>query len=384
MAQIVHFEEVPHRRKVLIWLGVMCLLIMTMVAIGGVTRLTESGLSIVKWEPISGVIPPTNEQDWERLFEEYKDSPQFQQVNSAMSMSEFQSIFYWEYFHRLIGRMVGLAYLIPLLLFQFVLRTLPGSISRRLWFALFLGGAQGVMGWYMVQSGLVDLPRVSHYRLAVHLLLALVLFGYLLSIFLDLLPQRARVFGALAGREDHGKLKWVSLGLLGLITIQIFYGALVAGLRAGYGYNTFPLMGESWIPAGFLDLNPYWLNFIENVWSVQFVHRMIAWLILLFAVWFWRFASQFALSGSQRVLVYLVVVAVAVQFGLGVMTLLHVVPIPLAVTHQVLAIGLFGLVLGFVHTLRTSRNVDVRYSYVKFPRMAKGDQNGDPTTSPPP
>lgn len=365
-------EKILGRSILSSWLGLVCIMIVSMVIIGGMTRLTESGLSIVKWQPVSGILPPLNQEDWELTFKEYQSSPQYQLVNAGMSLDDFKVIFYWEYFHRLLGRLVGFVFLIPLVFFQ-IKGWLTSSVSRKLWYAFLLGAFQGFLGWYMVQSGLIDNPRVSHYRLAAHLGLACFLLGYLIWILLDIWPYHQKKGGSYAGRTDLYRLKWPAFLILFLITLQIFYGALVAGLRAGFGYNTFPMMGDEWIPAGFLEMQPMWINFFENHWSVQFLHRSIAWVLLFSSFWFWRYAWDFALSVRQKILVSSLMVVVILQFILGVTTLVHIVPISLASLHQAGALILFILMISICHSFCGFKVIE-DYAYIRFPHLKKEKQ----------
>ncbi len=310
-------------RMVIAWLGVLCAILVAMVVVGGVTRLTGSGLSMVDWRPITGALPPLNESEWQAVFEAYKQYPQYEAENAGMDLEAFKGIFFWEYFHRLLGRAIGLIFFVPLVIFW-----LRGQIEHRfkvpLVIALVLGGSQGLLGWYMVQSGLVDIPRVSHYRLAAHLSLALAILAYLFWLMLSM----ARVPTAPVGRSV-ALMIWV---LAGLLVAQIVYGAFTAGIRAGYGYNTWPLMnGEFMAPAVFF-MKPWWINLFESTATIQFIHRWLAVVVVVVAVAVWIAVRN---QGVQiRWAAALFVAALFCQFGIGVLTLVHVVPLSLGVLHQ--------------------------------------------------
>lgn len=304
------------KRGVVVWLMTVLVTIVIMVLVGGITRLTESGLSIVDWRPLMGAIPPLNESQWQQTFLMYQNSPQFQLVNSHMDLSEFKQIFFWEYIHRLLGRLIGLMFALPFLVF-WLQKRFNRAMSIKLLVALALGGLQGLMGWYMVKSGLVDVPRVSHLRLAAHLGLALLIAAYLWWLILDLRELDTAEFVAPRGR------KLVSLWLTGLVSLQIIYGALVAGLRAGWGYNTFPKMGDYWIPPIVTSLEPWWHNLVFNNAGVQFTHRWLGTLVVVFAVWFWVTAKGTGSREQQRS-IHAMLVIILLQFLLGVYTLINV------------------------------------------------------------
>jgi cytochrome c oxidase assembly protein subunit 15 len=309
-------------------------MILSLVAVGGITRLTGSGLSIVEWKPIMGAIPPLNELEWEQTFALYQQSPQFRLTNSTMTIEGFKLIFFWEYLHRLLARLIGLVFLVPWLVFIFR-GQLRGKTAIRVGIAFALGGLQGLLGWIMVKSGLIDRPSVSHYRLAAHLLLALLVMTYLLWIFLDL-RARPRVPRESASRSSQvGRLSLFLWGLTPLFILQTVYGAFVAGLKAGFGFNTFPRMNADWVPSNFLWLQPAWLNFFENGATVQFVHRWLGTLLLLGVTAWGLVAVRLPLSRDQRLASNALLFSIWAQYLLGVGTLIFIVPIPLAVTHQV-------------------------------------------------
>lgn len=353
------------QRNIMIWLFACCLLVFAMVVVGGATRLTQSGLSIVEWQPIVGTIPPLSQNDWEILFEKYRQTPEYRQVNKGMSLSEFKGIFWWEYFHRLLGRAIGLAFLVPFVWF-FARGEIRGALRWQLGGIFALGALQGAMGWYMVKSGLVDNPRVSHLRLAAHFGLALVIYGWMLWVALDLLrPARAAGSGALL------RLSRYAGSLAVLIFVMGLSGALVAGIRAGFAYNTFPLMNGHFLPPGMLMLDPSWLNFFNNMTTVQFTHRMIAWLLIALVAGFWMAAQRVGMPRGARIAVHALAAALAIQIALGVATLLLVVPVPLAVAHQGGAVLLLSAAVWAMHELRAAA------AFVRVTEPALRSQTGE-------
>lgn len=314
--------EDAYRRRVTQWLAALSALVLAMVVVGGITRLTGSGLSIVEWRPVTGALPPLSDADWVDAFRAYQTSPQYKLVNVGMSIAEFKRIFLWEYVHRLLGRFVGLAFVVPWVYFT-LRRAFRPAFALRMLVVLALGGAQGVLGWLMVKSGLATVPHVSPYRLAAHLALALTLLSLLFTTWLDLRgePQGASRRAHLATRAT-----------LGLIAVQIVYGAFTAGLHAGVGYNTFPTMHGAWVPPDALALAPLWRNAFENPAAVQFMHRALAALVVVAVTGL--VASTRRDGPAVRRAAWLVAAAVAVQFALGVATLVLVVPVALAVIHQ--------------------------------------------------
>lgn len=314
-----------HSNKALIyWLVALIVTVFTMIVVGGITRLTESGLSMVEWRPLLGTLPPMTDAEWQRVFTMYKEFPQYQLVNRGMSLEEFQYIFYWEYGHRVLGRLIGVMFALPF--FFFLVRgMIPDNLKLKLWIALGLGGAQGLMGWYMVKSGLVSEPLVSHYRLAAHLSLALIIFAYLTWLLLGLLGTQKFVVS--------GRFRTLLNGFTVILILQILYGAFVAGNRAGYGYNTYPLMNGELIPEIAFSLVPMWHNLLDNNAMLQFIHRWLGALVLLGAG---LLAWQAATAESQRIKVssMMLLGAVVAQFILGVLTLIHVVPVSLGSIHQ--------------------------------------------------
>lgn len=333
-------EDHTARKQVAVWLLCCCALLFIMIVVGGVTRLTHSGLSMVEWQPIVGALPPLDQAQWEEVFHKYQQTPEYQQVNKGMSLAEFKQIFWWEYVHRLLGRAIGLVFLLPFLYFL-----LRGKIDRawapKLAGIFLLGGLQGALGWYMVKSGLVDDPRVSHYRLTAHLGLAFLIYAAMFWTALSLLYPRTTV--AISDRQRSlRRFSWV---VTGLIFLMVLLGGLVAGIRAGFAYNTFPLMNGHWIPPEIFMLQPWYLNFFNNMATVQFNHRLIAWVLILLAPLFWFRSRRLNLTARARLVCNLLLAMLAVQIMLGIATLVHVVPLSLAAAHQAGAVLLFSCAL---------------------------------------
>jgi heme a synthase len=333
------------RRQVAAWLLVCCALVFAMVVVGGATRLTRSGLSIVEWDPLIGAIPPLTQADWQELFHEYQATPEYRKVNRGMSLEAFKGIFWWEYVHRLLGRLIGLALLLPLLWFLWK-RKVPRRMAPRLFGIFLLGGLQAAVGWWMVASGLIDDPRVSHVRLSIHLGIAFLLFAAMLWSALDLLSHSERSSARPALAQWAG---WLSV----LVFVMVLSGALVAGTRAGYAYNTFPLMNGHFFPPEYFMLQPWWDNLLHNMASVQFNHRLMAWLLCLAIPATWWLVRRGGLRAA-RLPADLLLGMLAVQLALGVSTLLLRVPVPLGVAHQGGALVLFGLSLWLAHALRAA------------------------------
>jgi cytochrome c oxidase assembly protein subunit 15 len=336
------------RRSVAMWLAVCCALVFAMVVVGGVTRLTHSGLSITEWQPIVGTIPPLDDAQWQQAFAKYQATPEYRQVNSGMTLAEFKGIFWWEYAHRLLGRAIGVAFFVPFAWFL-VRRRIPDGYGMPLAAIFVLGGLQGAVGWYMVQSGLVDDPRVSHFRLTAHLGLALIIFGAMQWTAMSLIAP-ARLSPTTPATRGVRRLAFV---VAVLVFAQALAGGLVAGLRAGFAYNTFPLMNGRVIPPEILMLDPAWKNFFWNMATVQFDHRALAWLLALVVPWLaWRVARTRDLPARTHGAANLLLAMLVVQVALGIATLLLVVPLPLAALHQAGAVLLFAAALNLAHTLR--------------------------------
>jgi cytochrome c oxidase assembly protein subunit 15 len=330
----------PRPRPVSNWLLFVAALVFLMVVVGGITRLTESGLSMVRWEPISGVVPPIGEDAWQAEFAAYRQSPEYQKVNTGMSLSEFKGIYFWEYVHRLLGRFIGLAFALPLAWFAWK-RAIPKGYGWRLTGLLALGGLQGGIGWWMVASGLVDRPEVSHIRLAVHLLLALFILGVLLWTALDLRRHAADASARPA------RLTVTSAWAFSLLGLQLMFGAYVAGLDAGYAFSSWPKMGDEWFPSGTPMLQPFLANLVDNAIVVQFVHRWFAWVAAAAAL---ALAWRAWMRGYQAAAIA-VAVTVTLQILLGIATLLSGVELWIAVAHQAMAALLLAAIVAAAHGL---------------------------------
>ena len=329
-------------RAIALWLLACCAMIFLMVVIGGVTRLTESGLSITEWKPISGVVPPLNEQDWAAEFERYRQIPQYRAIHAEMTLAEFKGIFFWEYLHRLWGRLIGVVFAAPFLWFL-CKRQIPRALAPKLAGLFVLGGLQGVLGWYMVKSGLADRIEVSQYRLVAHLVAAVAIYLATLWVALDLLWQR-REGSASLGR----KLSW----LLGLGIVTLTAGGFVAGLRAGYVYNTFPLMNGYVIPPDYLAGLAWYRAPFESLAGSQFDHRVLAELTWLLAMALWLRSLHLDLAPRLRLALHALAAVATLQLALGIATLLLVVPIPLAAAHQAGALLLLTSLLVARHAAR--------------------------------
>ncbi|MBC3538844.1 COX15/CtaA family protein [Rufibacter sediminis] len=339
----------PPTRTLVYWLFSGALLILAMVVIGGITRLTGSGLSIVEWNVISGTLPPLTQAAWQVAFEKYQQFPEFQKVNFSMTLVDFKQIFWWEYLHRLLGRVIGLVFIVPFM-FWLVRGQLSGRLLKRLLFILFLGMCQGAMGWLMVKSGLVDNPHVSHYRLAAHLCLALALISTILWTIGDLTFKHQR--------SSHSDLCFLrsAKGLLAFLFLQIVLGAFVAGLKAGFYYNTFPLMNGEVYPSVLHEVLT-WQNFMENGSLMQFVHRWVGVGVLGLLFRFWLKSSRPAIPLKTKRLALILLSLGLVQVVLGIATLLLQVPVLLGVLHQVVAFVLFSCGVVLVHQLQRAYQV---------------------------
>jgi len=334
----------PAQRPVALWLLACCALVFAMVVVGGVTRLTHSGLSIVEWQPLVGAVPPLDEQQWEATFAKYRETPEYRLRNHDMTLAGFKGIFWWEYFHRLLGRLVGVVFFLPYLYFLARGR-IRGALAARLALIFVLGGLQGALGWYMVKSGLVDDPRVSPLRLAAHLGMAFLLFALMWWTALSLRVP------ASAGAE-RSRARTLASALVVTIFVMVLSGALVAGIRAGYAYNTWPSMNGQWVPAEILVIDPWWDNFVYNMATVQFDHRGIAYLIAALGVATWLRVRREATDARARTWSNVLVLAIALQISLGIATLLSRVAVPLAAVHQAGALIVFASALALRHALR--------------------------------
>lgn len=337
-------EPAPRPTAIARWLLFVACLVFAMVVVGGITRLTESGLSIVRWDPLAGAIPPLGDAAWQQAFEQYKASPQYLQVNSGMTLADFKSIYFWEFVHRLLARLIGLAFALPLLFFWWK-RAIPRGYGWKLGGILALGALQGAIGWWMVASGLVDRPEVSHIRLAVHLLTALLIFASMLWVAGDL--------RTLARQPEAPPARMPLLGIwvLSALFLQFMFGAYVAGLDAGQYFETWPLMGTEFYPHGYEWLQPALRNFVDNPITVLFVHRWLAFLVAALALWLaWRtFRRGLWLEAVM------VAGAVCTQILLGILTVLSGVQLDIAVAHQGMAVLLLGAVITATHALGTRR-----------------------------
>ena len=323
------------------WLLFCAAVVYLMIVVGGITRLTQSGLSMVEWAPIMGSLPPIGEAAWLEVFAKYQASPEYQKVNFGMGLTEFKSIFWWEYGHRVLGRTIGLVYLLPLLYFLFK-GLVPVSWRWRLFGLFVLGGLQGLLGWYMVKSGLVDVPHVSQYRLTAHLGLAVIIYICMLWFGLEFLRGESQ-------RTDVSQqYRSLTLMIVVLVFIMMLSGGFVAGTKAGFIMNTFPTMNGEWVPAGVLALSPWWLNLFENAVTIQFVHRCIAVLVvLLVAILAMQARKQSFRTGIQSV-----ILLTLLQISLGISALLLVVPIALGAAHQAGAVALLSSTVWLAHLAR--------------------------------
>lgn len=336
-------------RHLAIWLFVCCALIFVMVVLGGVTRLTRSGLSMVHWQPISGVVPPITKSEWLEEFSHYKKSPEYKKINLGMSLNEFKSIFWFEYSHRLLGRIIGLAFLFPFLFFLFRKKIRPELIPK-LVVMFFLGGLQGLLGWYMVKSGLVNQPHVSQYRLTAHLMAALLIYGFIFWVALDLLfPKEEKESAPPANLISFQKL---SIAFTALVVLMITTGGFVAGTKAGFAFNTFPLMNGDFVPKGIFTMEPFYINFFENIATIQFNHRILAYVVLGMFVYLLIKARKIKMNHGTRLSIHMVEGTLAIQIILGITTLLFVVPVVLAATHQAGALLLFTASLFMTHKIK--------------------------------
>ena len=326
------------------WLLACCALVFAMVVVGGMTRLTHSGLSIVEWQPLVGAIPPLNEAQWQETFARYRETPEFRLRNHDMTLAGFKDIFWWEFFHRLLGRVIGVVFLVPFLYFL-ARRRIPRRLSWPLAGIFLLGALQGAVGWYMVKSGLVDDPRVSSIRLAMHLGLAFLIYAAMLWVALGLIARPP-------SPSDEATRRATAL-MPALVFVMVLTGALVAAIRAGYAYNTFPLMNGHLIPPEVLMIEPWWDNFVHNMATVQLVHRVLAMVVLACALllW-WRVRARIPAGTPARAWANALAVLAVAQVGIGIATLVLRVPLPLAALHQAGAVVVFTCALGLARALR--------------------------------
>ena len=328
--------------KVIYWLITGCILIFIMVVVGGITRLTHSGLSISSYKLIAGTIPPMNEVEWQEAFDLYKQYPEYQKINQDFELQDFKDIYFWEWLHRFIGRFIGMVFIIPFLYFLLKKQLTKSTIKKSI-LLLALGGFQGFLGWYMVKSGLVDKPDVSHYRLALHLTTAFITFSFAMWIALDIkFPKRKEINIPL-----RNIIRWTYV----LLIIQIIWGAFVAGLDAGFIHNFWPLMSDGKLihETVYIEQNPVWKNFVEGKSGVQFIHRYAAYIVTGLIVFIWFKAKKTTINKLQQTLLKSLIWVVLIQFTLGVITLLFHVPVILGVLHQVVAFFLLAVMTFTLH-----------------------------------
>jgi cytochrome c oxidase assembly protein subunit 15 len=331
------------------WLFFCAAMVLAMMVIGAITRLTGSGLSMVEWRPLIGVLPPLAEAEWNRVFALYRETSQYRLANTGMSVAEFKTIFWWEYIHRLWGRLIGVVFALPFAVFL-ARGMVPHAMTGHLAALFLIGGAQGLIGWWMVKSGFAARSEVSQYRLTVHLGLAFTILGYLLWLALGIVaPGRSSPRRARRARRPRG----LAMATLAAVFATALAGGLVAGLNAGLDYNTWPLMDGGLAPAGVLALSPWWLNAFENIATVQFDHRMLAYVTTLCIAWLW-WRCRHAGPRTAMAATALGLMAVA-QLGLGIATVLLAVPLPLAALHQAGAAVLFSLALWVAQSLSRSK-----------------------------
>ena len=340
-AHASHYGARNHNsaRRLALWLYALSALVALMVMVGGATRLTDSGLSITQWDLLMGALPPMSEEKWAEEFDLYRQIPEYEHVNKGMSLAEFKGIYWWEWSHRNLGRFIGMAFLIPFLIFLW-----RGDIASR-GLKLKLGGAfmllmgQGLMGWLMVKSGLTDRVDVSQYRLAAHLFLAFLFYAVLLWMAFNLTLHRS-------GQSLLKPFQWARW-LTAIVSIQILLGALVAGLRAGKTFNTWPLMGGEFIPSDYFKTPPHWQDVFETIAAVQFNHRIMAYIVVIAGIVFWYFTRKFGKAVSRRA--GWILMALIAQMVLGIWTLLGAVPISLGLAHQLGALGVLSLCIYFLY-----------------------------------
>ena len=324
-----------NNKQIAIWLFTGCFLIFGMVVIGGITRLTGSGLSITEWKPIMGAIPPLNDAEWDIAFQKYQQIPQFQKINYHFELSDFKTIFWWEFIHRLLGRLIGIVFIIPFLWFL-VKKKFDSVTIKKMLFLFLLGGIQGFLGWFMVSSGLAERTSVSHIRLAIHLMFAFITFAFTFYYGLEhIYTEKREVI-------QNKKLSALNKLVFVVLSIQIIYGAFVAGLHAGKIHNTFPLMSGQVIPTGMNAMQPTWLNIFDNPVTVQFIHRFLAFTLLFLVAWFYVESGKEKLNNFQKKGIHILIAAIGIQFLLGVITVLTQANIVMASVHQIGAFFLFS------------------------------------------
>ena len=329
--------------KIITWLNISMIVLFLMIIIGGTTRLTDSGLSMVSWKPITGIFPPVGLEEWQNSFNDYKSFPEYKIINYNISLSEYKSIYYWEYLHRLLGRIIGLLFLIPFLYFLYK-GFLNKQLIKKLLILFFMGGFQGFLGWYMVKSGLVDIPHVSHYRLALHLSLAFFILSYIYKLKLSLLVTKL-------SKDCNYKYydRLISI-IIGLLFIQIVYGAFNAGLKTVNTVNTFPFYNGYIFPSSNISFGSFWLFFFENHYGVQFIHRFLG-LMIMGLIMFFSYKSSMSNSRIKLESQYLIVL-ILFQCIVGILTLISDASIVFALLHQFLAILTILFTIKIKHNLR--------------------------------
>ena len=332
-------REEQHSRQIAYWLFCCAAVIFGMILLGGVTRLTNSGLSMVDWKPLMGIVPPLSEADWQHMFFKYQQFPEYQKINMGMSLEAFKSIFMYEYLHRVLGRLIGVIFILPFLFFYFTKRIKAG-LTPKLLIMLLGGGFQGLLGWYMVKSGLVDKPDVSQYRLTAHLGAAVLIYSFILWTAFGLVSPKS---------SQPSQLKTFAYSLSGLIFLMILSGGLVAGTKAGYAYPTWPLMGDSFIPAGPYSMSPGWLAAFEDITTIQFNHRIFAYVIVALVLTFAAKALKSDIQGPAKIGLFFMLGFLVLQVTLGISTLIFYVPVPVAAAHQVGAVALLSASLFVSH-----------------------------------
>ncbi|MFV0297847.1 MAG: COX15/CtaA family protein [Hyphomicrobiaceae bacterium] len=353
-SQVTHSATQPHEagRLVELWLVVIAIMVLLTAVIGAATRLTGSGLSITEWKPILGVIPPLDDATWHAEFARYKQIPQYIELNKGMSLADFKSIYWWEWTHRLVARSIGVVFAVPLILL-WLTRQIPRWLLPRLLLILALGGLQGAIGWIMVMSGLAERTSVSPYRLTLHLGCAVLIFALTVWTALDLRTRRRpQTLNLRTLTAFQSASAWI---LVPLVYIQILLGALVAGHKAGLTYNTWPLMDGHFVPKGLWTMQPWWMNVLENITTVQFDHRMVAYVIVLWAIWQGVSVARTADDARVRHSGIWLALATFAQMSLGIWTLLAWVPVPLGVVHQAGAFIVLTLALWHLHAVRTAK-----------------------------
>jgi cytochrome c oxidase assembly protein subunit 15 len=336
--------EIQYDRQIAYWLFFCAAVIFGMILLGGVTRLTNSGLSMVDWKPLMGVVPPMSEADWQHMFYKYQQFPEYQKINMGMSLEEFKSIFIFEYLHRVLGRLIGVIFTVPFLFFLFTKRIKAG-LTPKLVLMLLGGGFQGLLGWYMVKSGLVDKPDVSQYRLTAHLGAAVLIYSFILWTAFGLVSAKT---------EQPIALGRFAYTLSGLIFLMILSGGLVAGTKAGFAYPTWPLMGDSFIPAGLYSMAPAWLSAFEDITTIQFNHRIFAYVIVALVLTFAAKSLKADIQGPAKIGVFCLIGLLLLQVTLGISTLIFYVPLPVAAAHQVGAVALLSASLFVSHCFANS------------------------------